>query len=106
LIAGKQGKFLQKSLQDAKISTDFLEIEGETRTNLKIFDRSVNKTTEINESGFYVSKKTLLYLKKNSKILLKMQKLSFLVEVFHQEYRNLSMLIVSLLQRRKALKCC
>lgn len=67
LIAGKQGKFLQKSLQDAKISTDFLEIEGETRTNLKIFDRSVNKTTEINESGFYVSKKNLALFKEKFK---------------------------------------
>ena len=55
LIAGQQGKLLLEQLKHAGIQMDFMEIEGETRTNLKIVDESVNKTTEINESGFTVS---------------------------------------------------
>jgi 1-phosphofructokinase len=59
LIAGSQGALLLDSLNNAGIASDFLEIPGETRTNLKIFDRSVNRTTEINESGFHVSPEIL-----------------------------------------------
>ncbi|QAT50790.1 1-phosphofructokinase [Caproiciproducens sp. NJN-50] len=59
LIAGDQGKLLLNALKKDAISADFLEISGETRTNLKIFDSSVKKTTEINETGFFVSEKVL-----------------------------------------------
>jgi 1-phosphofructokinase len=54
LNAGENGKLLMKFLEKARIDSDFLQIEGETRTNLKIFDESVNKMTEINESGFFI----------------------------------------------------
>ncbi|MCI1966904.1 MAG: 1-phosphofructokinase [Oscillospiraceae bacterium] len=59
LIAGRQGRLLMDALQNAGIQADFLEIQGETRTNLKIFDESVHRTTEINETGFYVSSENL-----------------------------------------------
>lgn len=49
--AGKTGGLLQEALRRAGIGCDFLEIEGETRTNLKIVDRSAHKTTEVNEAG-------------------------------------------------------
>ncbi|HEX3039766.1 MAG TPA: 1-phosphofructokinase [Caproiciproducens sp.] len=55
LIAGSQGKLLLDYLKNADIPADFLKNPGETRTNLKIFDQSVNKTTEINETGFHVT---------------------------------------------------
>lgn len=59
LIAGNQGILLKDYLKKAGIQFDFLDIKGETRTNLKIFDESVNKTTEINETGFFVDDETL-----------------------------------------------
>lgn len=59
LIAGNQGKILKDYLKRDGIKNDFLDIDGETRVNLKIFDESANKTTEINETGFFVDEKTL-----------------------------------------------
>lgn len=59
LIAGSQGKLLKDFLNRAEIETDFLQIPGETRTNLKIFDESINKMTEINETGFQVTPEIL-----------------------------------------------
>lgn len=59
LIAGKLGEVLQHHLKEADIPADFMEVEGETRTNLKIIDLSVNKTTEINETGFPVTPEQL-----------------------------------------------
>lgn len=58
-IAGSQGRRLEGFLRDAGIPCDFFEIAGETRTNLKIIDKSVNKTTEINEAGSPVSAEEL-----------------------------------------------
>lgn len=59
LIAGEQGKLLMGFLDEAGINYDFMKINGETRTNLKIIDKSVNKTTEVNETGFFVSEEVL-----------------------------------------------
>lgn len=53
-IAGKQGEFLLESVRGMGIPTDFLEVEGETRVNLKLLDESVQKITEVNEPGFPV----------------------------------------------------
>ena len=53
-IAGRQGELLSDFLNKSEISFDFQEIPGETRTNIKLVDLSVNKTTEINESGCFV----------------------------------------------------
>lgn len=49
--AGDTGTSLLNFLQKEELSCDFLEIPGQTRTNLKIFDQAARKTTEINESG-------------------------------------------------------
>lgn len=54
LIAGSQGQLLLKYLNSENITADFLNLPGETRTNLKIIDDSSKVTTEINESGFEV----------------------------------------------------
>lgn len=77
LIAGSQGTILKGALKQAQITEDFLEISGETRTNLKIFDESVNKTTEINETGFQVSSQMLTEFQKKFDGLL--QKTSMVV---------------------------
>ncbi len=58
-IAGRQGKLLSDFLFKSGINSEFQEIPGETRTNIKLVDLSVNKTTEINESGCFVEKYAL-----------------------------------------------
>lgn len=54
-IAGNQGQYLMKQLEEQGIRIDFSEVQGETRTNLKIVDESTNMTTEINEQGFEIT---------------------------------------------------
>lgn len=54
-VAGGTGRALAESLRKARIDTDFLEIPGETRVNLKVFDERTQKTTEINEPGCAIS---------------------------------------------------
>lgn len=49
-IAGSTGHFIEKSLHQANISTDFIEIEGETRTNTKVVEPD-GTTTDLNEPG-------------------------------------------------------
>ncbi|MGN0483623.1 MAG: 1-phosphofructokinase [Lachnospiraceae bacterium] len=49
-LAGNSGKHIQSMLEELHISTDFLFIDGETRTNLKIVEQS-GAVTEINEPG-------------------------------------------------------
>lgn len=53
-IAGMQGKLLLKALEDEGITTAFVSVPGETRTNLKVVDLATRQTTEINEPGFVV----------------------------------------------------
>ncbi|MDC3411988.1 1-phosphofructokinase [Aquibacillus sp. 3ASR75-11] len=55
LIGGDLGKKLQKQVEKLGIATDFVEVDGEVRTNLKIVDEQTKQTTEINEPGFTVS---------------------------------------------------
>ncbi|MCF6093939.1 1-phosphofructokinase [Microaerobacter geothermalis] len=58
-IAGSQGDFIMKKLKNEGMKFHFLRIDGETRTNLKIVEEETKVTTEVNESGFEVSKKDL-----------------------------------------------
>lgn len=55
-LGGSAGQYIQNALKKLKISNDFIEIQNETRTNLKIFDRMSSDTTEVNEPGPYVNK--------------------------------------------------
>ncbi len=59
IVAGHQGRRLLAYLDDLSIESNFLEIEGETRTNLKVFDRSKSEITEFNEMGPFVSQEDL-----------------------------------------------
>lgn len=43
--------YIEKALNDMTIEHDFVQIDGRTRTNLKVFDRKSGETTEINEPG-------------------------------------------------------
>ncbi len=52
MMAGRDGEVLLEQLRASGIDFEFLTVEGETRTNYKIIDESVNKVTEINEQGF------------------------------------------------------
>ncbi|MEZ0535639.1 1-phosphofructokinase [Caldicellulosiruptoraceae bacterium PP1] len=70
LIAGKQGQLLLDYLNKANINNDFFIIEGETRTNIKIFDEHTSTITEINEQGFYVNEKDIeKFIDKFTKLL-------------------------------------
>ncbi|MFT8889094.1 MAG: 1-phosphofructokinase [Ethanoligenens sp.] len=70
-IAGNSGRQLVDFLKDAQLPADFVEIEGETRTNLKVFDQKAGKTTEINESGAAVSPENLEKFKEKFRNLCK-----------------------------------
>ena len=50
-ISGARGRFIEQSLRDSGIYTDFLHTAGQTRTNITILDRKHNTTTTLNERG-------------------------------------------------------
>ncbi|WP_025028467.1 1-phosphofructokinase [Caldalkalibacillus mannanilyticus] len=62
-IAGIQGKQLLQYLEEEEIPLDFVQVQGETRTNLKVIDESTSITTEINENGFDITENQLEMLK-------------------------------------------
>ena len=53
-VAGTNGRFILRALEALEIPADFVDVEGETRVNLKITDPEEGTETEINESGFTV----------------------------------------------------
>lgn len=53
-LAGNTGKTIEAVLDEMKIPHDFIWVEGETRTNTKIFEES-GYVTELNESGPEIS---------------------------------------------------
>lgn len=58
-LGGTSGKFIEDQLAQSRITLVPIEIEGDTRTNVKVVDH-VNKTfTDINETGSYVSAEKL-----------------------------------------------
>ena len=62
-LGGDAGSFIKKELKKENIKHNFIEVEGETRTNLKMVDKSQNTFTDINEKGVCVSKNKLNKLK-------------------------------------------
>ncbi|GMX65343.1 1-phosphofructokinase [Paenibacillus elgii] len=59
LTAGHQGKIVTEQLTGLGIPSYFIETEGETRTNLKVYVECTQETTELNEAGFMVGRKAL-----------------------------------------------
>lgn len=59
LLGGKNGQWIHEALLSHGIATDFIWIEGETRTNIKIVDLSSNENTDINDRGSQVPPETL-----------------------------------------------
>lgn len=58
-LAGANGRYIRETLASRGIATDFVEVEGETRVNLKIVDPLSGVETEINEPGFFVAERFL-----------------------------------------------
>jgi 1-phosphofructokinase len=51
VLAGKAGEHIQQYLNITGIENDFVFVEGETRTNLKIVDPLEHTNTDVNEPG-------------------------------------------------------
>lgn len=68
-LAGDSGTFIEKSLQKMGIETDFVWVEGETRTNMKVVDNR-GKVTEFNEPGPTILAKDL------EALILKLEKMA------------------------------
>lgn len=50
-VAGSAGRFLASRLAEEDIPSSLLEVEGESRTNLKVVDPALGTHTDINEPG-------------------------------------------------------
>lgn len=57
-LAGNSGEYIQSILQDMQIESDFVWVEGATRTNLKVLDNQ-RELTELNEAGPYIQKEQI-----------------------------------------------
>ena len=55
-LAGENGAFIKKALSALNISYNFVEVEGNTRENIKIQETNKNNVIEINESGPTITK--------------------------------------------------
>lgn len=64
ILAGQSGRFIEKSLVSMNIDSEFVYVEGETRTNVKISDPINNLVTDINEPGPVVSQEAINKLNK------------------------------------------
>jgi len=64
-LGGSSGQFIKDRLTSAGITHSFTQVEGETRTNLKIIDLATTKETEVNEPGPNISKEALINLEEN-----------------------------------------
>lgn len=51
IVGGATGQFIRSQLDDLGIDHDLVEVNAETRTNLKIIDNAQKTYTEINEPG-------------------------------------------------------
>ena len=49
-LAGSAGEYIDHTLKDLHINTNFVWVEGMTRTNLKVLDKDM-ELTELNEAG-------------------------------------------------------
>lgn len=57
-LAGNAGQFIEQTMNGLHIEHDFVQVEGDTRTNLKVLDRDM-ELTELNEAGPFVRKEDI-----------------------------------------------
>jgi 1-phosphofructokinase len=67
ILAGMNGRVLLSLLERYDFKSDFLVVEGETRTNLKIHDSNTNLITELNEIGPFIQTDNVNMIKKHIK---------------------------------------
>jgi 1-phosphofructokinase len=60
ILAGRAGSHIREYLEAEEIENDFVFVEGETRTNIKVVDKINHTNTDINETGPEVSEEALL----------------------------------------------
>ena len=68
-VGGSAGRIIEESLKELSIATDFIAVEGETRTNMKVVDAKGN-VTEFNEPGPIIDSKSL------EQLILKLEEVS------------------------------
>lgn len=73
--AGKNGELLNDRLQALKIDTDFVWVEGETRTNVSIVRSDHGNYVKVNEPGPMISASDLAKLKQKVSVLARSQSL-------------------------------
>ena len=61
-LAGSAGEYIEHTLKDLQIHTDFVWVDGMTRTNLKVLDKDM-ELTELNEAGPLIGEKEVQQLK-------------------------------------------
>lgn len=57
-VGGSTGDIIEKTLNSLGIKTDFVRVDGETRTNTKVFSKNY-PVTELNEQGSSISEEQL-----------------------------------------------
>ncbi len=57
-LGGNSGKMIETVLKEKNITCDFVYVDGETRTNMKVFEKS-GTVTELNEPGAIISREKL-----------------------------------------------
>lgn len=63
-VAGNNGEFIEKKLDEIKLDYQFIHVNGNTRMNLKVLDEDMN-LTELNEVGDEISTEDLNRFKNN-----------------------------------------
>lgn len=63
-LGGRAGTFIKKYLDEMNIENDFVIVQGETRTNLKIVDPVERTNTDINEMGPQITPEDIEQLEK------------------------------------------
>ena len=59
ILGGHTGGAIRQALEQMGLETDFLFVEGETRTNLKVIDPVNHTNTDLNEPGLTVNQQVL-----------------------------------------------
>ncbi len=60
-LGGNAGRMIENVLQEMDIATDFVKVDGETRTNTKVIDAD-SELTELNEPGVIITEAQLATL--------------------------------------------